>query len=130
MQRCLSPRRRALYALFASRAEVENLFYVRLAYVAGSPGHRKNPTPHVIGKWGWKDGWFSEAGLLAATEDEGESTEAEKGGGGGLRDGGAEHIDFRVTRSIVFRVTEVEADRLDAVEFTCVGGINCVAVEN
>ena len=31
---------------------------------------------------------FSEAGLLAATEDEGESTEAEKSGGGGLGDGG------------------------------------------
>ena len=23
----------------------------------------------MIGEWGWKDGWFSEAGLLAATED-------------------------------------------------------------
>ena len=34
-----------------------------------------------------KDGWLSEAGLLAATEDEGKSTKAEKGGGGGLGDG-------------------------------------------
>ena len=41
----------------------------------------------MTGEWGWKDGWFSEAGLLAATEDEGESTEAEQGGGGGLGDG-------------------------------------------
>jgi hypothetical protein len=23
------------------------------------------------GKWGWEDGWFSEAGLFTATEDEG-----------------------------------------------------------
>ena len=37
----------------------------------------KNPTPRVIGEWGWKDGWFSEAGLLAAAEYEGKSTEAE-----------------------------------------------------
>jgi len=37
----------------------------------------------VTGEWGWKDGWFSEAGLLAATEDECESTEVEKGGGFG-----------------------------------------------
>ena len=46
------------------------------------------PTPHAPrdGRWGWNDGWFSEAGLLAATEDECESTEAEKGGGGGLGD--------------------------------------------
>ena len=47
----------------------------------------KNPTPRVTGEWGWKDGWFSETGLLAATEYEGESTKAEKGGGGGLGDG-------------------------------------------
>ena len=46
---------------------------------------RKNPTPGD-GEWGWKDAWFSEAGLLAATEDEGESTEAQKGGGGWLGD--------------------------------------------
>jgi hypothetical protein len=39
----------------------------------------KNPTPRVTGEWGWKDGWFSKAGLLAAAEDEGESSEAEKG---------------------------------------------------
>jgi len=31
-------------------------------------------------------GWFSGAGLLATTEDECESTETEKGGGGGLGD--------------------------------------------
>ena len=55
-------------------------------YGAGSPGHEKTPRPDD-GEWGWKDGWFSEAGLLAATEDECESTEAEKGGGGGLGDG-------------------------------------------
>ena len=30
---------------------------------------KENPTPRVTGEWGWKDGWFSEAGLLAATED-------------------------------------------------------------
>ena len=36
----------------------------------------KTPRPGD-GEWGWKDGWFSEAGLLAATEDERESTEAE-----------------------------------------------------
>jgi hypothetical protein len=47
----------------------------------------KNPTRRVMEKWGWNDGWFSEAGLLAATEDQGESTEAEQGGGGGLWDG-------------------------------------------
>ena len=53
---------------------------------------RQNPTPTCDdGEWGWNDGWFSETGLLAATEDEGESTEAEKGGGGGLGDGGALH---------------------------------------
>jgi hypothetical protein len=33
--------------------------------------------PRVIGEWGWNDGWFSETGLLAATEDECKSTEAE-----------------------------------------------------
>ena len=33
------------------------------------------------------EGWFSQAELLPATEDEGESTEAEQGGGGGLGDG-------------------------------------------
>jgi len=37
----------------------------------------KNPTPRVTKEWGWKDGWFSETGLLAATEDQGESAEAE-----------------------------------------------------
>jgi hypothetical protein len=37
---------------------------------------------------GLEECWFFEAGLLAATEDEGESTEAEKGGGGGFWDGG------------------------------------------
>ena len=57
-----------------------------MGYGAGSPGHEKTPLP-CDGEWGWKDGWFSEAGLLAATEDEGESTEAEQGGGGGLGDG-------------------------------------------
>ena len=30
---------------------------------------QKKPTPRVTGEWGWKDGWFSEVGLLAATED-------------------------------------------------------------
>ena len=40
----------------------------------------------MTGEWGLKDGWFSEAGLLAATEDQGKSTEAEKGVGGGLGD--------------------------------------------
>ena len=30
---------------------------------------KENPTPRVTGEWGWKDAWFSEAGLLAATED-------------------------------------------------------------
>ena len=35
---------------------------------AGKPQHStKNPTPRVTGEWGWKVGWFSEAGLLAAT---------------------------------------------------------------
>ena len=54
---------------------------------AGKPQHStKNPTPRVTGEWGWKVGWFSEAGLLAATEYERESTEAEKGGGGGFWD--------------------------------------------
>ena len=48
---------------------------------------QKNPTPRVTGEWGWKDGWFSEAGLLAATEDQSKSAKAEKGGGGGLGDG-------------------------------------------
>ena len=38
----------------------------------------QNPIPRMIGEWGWKDGWFTEAGLLAATEEECESTEAEK----------------------------------------------------
>ena len=56
-------------------------------------------------EWGWQDGWFSGAELLAttedlsrhslwrrrkpllvATEDECESTKAEEGGGGGLWD--------------------------------------------
>jgi hypothetical protein len=46
----------------------------------------KNPTPRMTGESGWMDGWFSVAGLLAATEDQGEATEAEKGGGGGLGD--------------------------------------------
>jgi hypothetical protein len=32
------------------------------------PKGAKNPTPGD-GEWGWNDGWFSEAGLLAATED-------------------------------------------------------------
>ena len=35
----------------------------------GYSAKRKNPTPRVTGEWGWKDTWFSEAGLLAATED-------------------------------------------------------------
>ena len=30
---------------------------------------QKNPIPRMIGEWGWKDGWFSVAGLLAATEE-------------------------------------------------------------
>jgi hypothetical protein len=37
----------------------------------------QNPTPRVTGEWGWKNGWFSEAGLLAATEYECESTKTE-----------------------------------------------------
>ena len=49
------------------------------------PQHSTEKTPPPgDGEWGLKDGWFSEAGLLAATEDEGESAEAEQGGGGGL----------------------------------------------
>ena len=47
---------------------------------------KKKPHAPVRGV-GLKDGWFSEAGLLAATEDQGKSTKAEKGGGGGLGDG-------------------------------------------
>ena len=54
----------------------------------------KNPTPGD-GEWGWKDGWFSEARLLATTEDERESAKAEKGGGGGFWDGG------RIQRDVV-----------------------------
>lgn len=38
---------------------------------------------------GWNDGWFSEASLPAAAEDQSESAEAEKGGGGGLGHGDA-----------------------------------------
>ena len=45
-----------------------NFVASRLGYRAGSLGHRKTPRPGD-GKWGWKDGWFSEAGLLATTED-------------------------------------------------------------
>ena len=52
----------------------------------------------MTGEWGWKDGWFSEAGLLAATEDECESTEAEKGGGGWLGDGDGSQADVVVVR--------------------------------
>ena len=44
--------------------------------------------------------FISEAGLLAATEDECESTEAEKGGGGGLGDGGAVEVHFRNHRPV------------------------------
>ena len=32
----------------------------------------KTPLPGD-GEWGWKNAWFSEAGLLAATEDQGET---------------------------------------------------------
>ena len=52
----------------------------------------KNPTPRVTGEWGWKDGWFSEAGLLTAAEDECEATETEKGCGGRFWDGGDRDI--------------------------------------
>ena len=44
----------------------------------------KTPRPNVIGEWGWKDGWFLAAGLLAASENQGEPAKAEKGGGGEL----------------------------------------------
>ena len=50
----------------------------------------KNPTRRVMEKWGWNDGWFSDVGLLAATEDECESTKAKKGGGARFRYGGKE----------------------------------------
>ena len=47
-------------------------------------GGSKNPLP-VAREWvGIKDS--NEAGLLAATEDQGKSTETEKGGGGWLWD--------------------------------------------
>ena len=54
----------------------------QVAWATGleAPATEKPHLP-VMGKWGWKDGWFSETGLLTATEDEAESTEAEKGGG-------------------------------------------------
>jgi hypothetical protein len=38
------------------------------------PINQQNPRAGE-GAWGWNDRWFSEAGLLAATEDQGESTE-------------------------------------------------------
>jgi hypothetical protein len=55
--------------------------------------------------------WFSEAGLLAATEDEGESTKAEKGGGGGLGDGGALHKNLFESNIVIgsSRVGDVKA---------------------
>ena len=60
---------------------------------AGKPQHSIEKPPRLgDGEWGWKVGWFSEAGLLAATEDECESAKAEQGGGGGLGDGGDLHI--------------------------------------
>ena len=52
-----------------------------------SGSQHKTPSP-CDGEWGWKDAWFSGAGLPTATEDESESTEAEKGGGGGFWDCG------------------------------------------
>ncbi|PQJ29450.1 hypothetical protein BSZ32_13770 [Rubritalea profundi] len=40
-----------------------------------APATEKTPRPGDR-EWGWIDAWFSEAGLLAATEDEGEFIEA------------------------------------------------------
>ena len=39
--------------------------------------NEKTPRPGD-GEWGGNDGWFSETGLFTATEDEGESSQAEK----------------------------------------------------
>jgi hypothetical protein len=81
----------------------------------------------VTREWGWKDGWFSEAGLLAATEDERESTKAEKGGGGGLRD--REHVDFGVSGTAGLCIAEIKSDFLNAIEFAVISG-DGVAVED
>ena len=43
--KCALSRGRTLQALCASREEVGNLFYVRLGYGAGSPGHQKPHAP-------------------------------------------------------------------------------------
>ena len=41
------------------------------------PHLTQKPHSPCDGEWGWKDGWFAEAGLLAATEDKCETTESE-----------------------------------------------------
>ena len=73
----------------------------------------------MTGEWGWKDAWFSEAGLLATAEDECESTEAEQGGGGGLGDCGHRAIELNVVkhvnaagRAAVIAQEKTELDRL------------------
>jgi hypothetical protein len=86
-----------LFALPGKRLETSFTF----AWATGleAPATKKTHAP-CDGEWGWKDGWFSEAGLLAATEDECESTEAEQGGGGGLwdcRDRELVHADSGIT---------------------------------
>ena len=63
------------------REEVGNLFYVRLGYGAGSPGHEKTPPPGEGGGANFNMK-LNEVELLATTENQSESTEAEKGCGG------------------------------------------------
>ena len=80
----------------------------------------------MTGEWGWKDGWFSEAGLLAATEDQRESTEAEKGGGGGLWDGGEVASDIVESIKDVGSIVEFETQVL-ADDRACCGNTEAVA---
>lgn len=63
----------------------------------------------MIGEWGWKDAWFSEAGLPTATQDECDSTEAKKGCGGRLGDSGT-----ITQREVVDRAVRSGAPRLPA----------------
>ena len=58
---CLVEELCKLFALPEKRLETSFTF----AWATGVKAPAtKNPTPRVTGEWGWKDGWFSEAGLL------------------------------------------------------------------
>jgi len=91
---------------------------------AKRPYHTKKP--HIPNKGRGVEMVIFEAGLLTATKDQGEATEAEKGGGGGLRDGGCAYdVEFTVPGPVKSGITKVESHTIDAAAQQCSTVVFC-----